>query len=92
MGKLNLEHLPQIHDLKIHTNFYNDVITGRKKFEIRKNDRDYQEGDLVILHEIEEDNLAQWHTGEKVKMKITYITDYAQQNGYVVLGIEPWDE
>lgn len=88
--KFILKHLPQIHDLKIQKNFYKDVITGRKTFEIRKNDRDFQVGDLLNLQEIDEDNQAQLFTGEEVKMKITYITDFAQQNGYVVLGIEPW--
>ena len=91
MYKLNLNHLPQIHKLKILTKYYDAVLDGRKKFEIRKNDRDFRVGDMLILQEYKEGNLAGWFTGEEEKMRITYITDYAQKDGYVVLGIEKWE-
>lgn len=36
-------------ELKLDTKFYDDVKSGRKDFEIRKNDRDYQVGDILKL-------------------------------------------
>ena len=39
--------LPKIHinhDLKINTKFFNDVISGRKLFELRRSDRGFEEG------------------------------------------------
>ncbi|WP_413509706.1 DUF3850 domain-containing protein [Carnobacterium maltaromaticum] len=57
-----------------------------KKFEIRKNDRDYKVGDILILKEYISHDYR--YTGYIFKVEITYMTDYAQQDGYVVLGIE----
>lgn len=81
----------KVHELKIGSEFYEAVKDGRKKFEIRKNDRNYQEGDILILKKY--DPLIQLFSGEIVKVEITYMTDYAQQDGYVVLGIEEiWED
>lgn len=76
----------KVHELKIGSEFFEAVKDGRKKFEIRKNDRNYQEGDILILKEY--DPITQSFSGEIIKVEITYMTDYAQQDGYVVLGIE----
>ena len=35
------------HKLKLNIDFCDDVLSGRKNFEIRKNDRDYQKGDHI---------------------------------------------
>ena len=37
----------KIHKLKIKDKYYQDLIRGRKLFELRKNDRDYKVGDLI---------------------------------------------
>ncbi|PCE09873.1 DUF3850 domain-containing protein [Enterococcus hirae] len=47
-------------------------------------DRDYKVGDRLYLREWNGENF----TGDSYKAEITYITDYMQKNGYVVLGIE----
>lgn len=73
----------KIHELKILPEYFDAVISGRKRFEIRKNDRDYKVGDQLILKEWSQDN----YTGDSYKAEITYITDYMQKNGYVVMGI-----
>lgn len=41
----------QTHELKIHPRYFKDVMLGIKKFEIRLNDRNYQERDNLILKE-----------------------------------------
>lgn len=41
----------RVHDLKTWPEFYGDVITGLKTHEIRRNDRDYQRGDVLLLRE-----------------------------------------
>lgn len=78
---------PKVHELKIEPIYFKDVKSGLKKFEIRKNDRDYQVGDVVALHEYDPSGAES--TGNSLRTRITYLTDYAQQDGYVVLGIEP---
>ena len=39
----------KIHKLKLDTRYFNNVKSGKKKFEIRKNDRDFQVGDILEL-------------------------------------------
>lgn len=74
------------HGLKIYQEYFEAVKDGRKKFEIRKNDRDYNVGDILVL--LEYDKYYEAFTGEKITVEITYMTGFAQQDGYVVLGIE----
>ena len=40
------------HYLKIETEFFQAIEKGRKKFEIRKNDRDFKVYDMVYLSEV----------------------------------------
>lgn len=77
----------KIHDLKIEKKFFNDVITEKKKFEVRKNDRDYQVNDILTLNEYDKDK--QIYTGRQVSAKILYILDDDTflKEGYVVLSI-----
>lgn len=45
-----------IHELKISPEYYMDVVSGVKPFEIRKNDRDFKVGDCVKLNEYDAEN------------------------------------
>lgn len=73
-----------IHELKIKPEYFKAVESGIKKFEIRKNDRGYNLHDLLILQEYKNGKF----TGNKCSVIVTYITDYAQKDDFVVLGIE----
>ncbi|EIR8761535.1 DUF3850 domain-containing protein [Enterococcus faecalis] len=75
---------PIIHELKILPEYFEAVVSGNKRFEIRKNDRNYKKGDILRLNEYQDGQ----YTGDVHVAEITYITDYAQQDGYVVLGIK----
>ncbi|MGL3053002.1 DUF3850 domain-containing protein [Enterococcus faecalis] len=79
-----VEKEPTIHELKILPEYFEAVVSGNKRFEIRKNDRNYKKGDILRLNEYQEGQ----YTGDVHVAEITYITDYAQQDGYVVLGIK----
>lgn len=70
-------------DLKVLPKYYEAQVRGYKNFEIRKNDRNFKVGQHLKLREWDKDI---GYTGRSVLVKITYITDYAQQDGYVVLG------
>ena len=59
------------HKLKLAKMFFEDVRLGRKSFELRKNDRDYQIGDILELREM--DNGEQ--TGRVIEKEITYILE-----------------
>lgn len=83
---------PTIHELKVWPRYFKPIIEGRKKFEIRKNDRNFAEGDVVILREwvldrSRSDDGDGYYTGRQVRKRVGFITDYAQQPGYVVFGL-----
>lgn len=73
------------HVLKTVQPYFEDVAMGYKTFEIRKNDRDFQKGDFLLLIEWNQDKKI---PGSFLTTKIKYITDYGQKDGYVILGIE----
>ena len=79
------------HSLKLRQPYYADVESGKKTFEIRKADRNYEVGDVLILEEVEcANDLSYRFTGRNLLRRIVYITDFMQRAGYVVLGIEPY--
>ncbi|WP_196607129.1 ASCH/PUA domain-containing protein [Pectinatus frisingensis] len=73
-----------IHKLKILPEYFEQVVTGNKSFEIRRNDRNFQIGDRLYLQELDGEKF----TGRLTVRTITYITDYAQKENYVVMGIK----
>lgn len=65
------------------------VKSGAKPFEVRRNDRDYQVGDTVVLHEWNPG--SERYTGRKLDRRITYILaggQFGVEQGYVVLGLK----
>ncbi|WP_276804754.1 DUF3850 domain-containing protein [Lactobacillus hominis] len=76
------------HKLKILPEYFMPQIEGIKNFEIRKNDRKYQIGDVLELKEF--NPKTQVFTGRKAFVEVTYKTNYMQKPGYVVLGTKPY--
>lgn len=84
------------HELKTDPEVFQAVVDLTKSFEIRLNDRDYQEGDVLILKETK-------HTGEEMKAGapleytgdeeracVTYILRgpiYGLAEGWVIMSI-----
>lgn len=80
----------KIHEVKTWIRFEQDIITARKNFEVCKDDRDYQVGD-VIKHKFWNEDLEQY-TGKEYTQLITYYLEGGQfgiQDGYCVLGVTP---
>lgn len=75
-----------LHALKIKTKFLNEIIIGNKTFEVRKNDRNFKEGDFLGLNEIDPNGQ---YTGFCHVVKVTYILSDPEyvKDGYVILGI-----
>lgn len=75
----------QIHQLKIGASFFEDVYTGEKSFELRKNDRDYKVGDILELMEYADGQ----YTGRSIKVCITYILEdhTGLEDGYCIMAV-----
>jgi len=75
----------KIHYLKTSAQYWKDVQEGRKKFEIRVNDRDFVVGDTLILQEYRDKDV----TGREIICTVEYILSYPPLTGenVVVLGI-----
>lgn len=78
--------LNKIHDLDIYPEYFEPVNERIKNFEIRRNRAGFRVGDILLLREYRPE--TEHYTGRVISRTITYITDYAQQEGYVVLGIK----
>lgn len=59
-----------IHKLKTIQPFFDHVKQGYKSFEIRKNDRDFKVGDILILQEYDAQN--QNYSGEELVREVLY--------------------
>ena len=88
----------KLHELKILHPYLIDVTIGNKTFELRKNDRDYQEGDLIRFIDIGEDDTTTtkcWYEpniDENTLYRITYVLKDVEKYGldkdYCILAIK----
>lgn len=77
------------HKLKIKEDFANAILACEKRFEIRKNDRGFQRGDLIEFVVVDDKGVAHHHEIDMHLYQINYVMNgYGLKNGYVVFGIE----
>src|SRR4051812_37249283 len=81
-------------ELKTWPEFYENILDGRKTFDIRENDRGFKVGDTLLLREYEitpeqynRSPRTGYYTGRQLRVEVTYLTDFAQREGYVVMAI-----
>lgn len=76
----------QVHHIRIGTSFFDDVCSGKKSFELRKNDRGYEQGDILEMSEFTNGK----YTGRSVRAQVTYILeDFAGlKEGYCIMAIK----
>jgi len=75
---------------KIWPEYFELVLAGKKKFELRLNDFDLKEGDILILEEW--DPKSKQYTGRKIEKKVDYILkfkldDFGQENSIKENGL-----
>ena len=81
-----------LHTLKLNIRYIFDIEFGYKKFEVRKNDRDFRVGDIIKFIGVDDNGKIIDYA--LPYYQITYILkDFPQglKKGYVVLGIEEDD-
>ncbi len=87
----------RVHELKTWPEHFAGLADGTKTFEIRKNDRGFRVGDILVLREWSKYTPPSEHySGREFRFSVTYIlkdTGFLQP-GYVCMGIqkhkEPW--
>ena len=75
------------HKLKILSKYFNDILSRKKTFEVRFDDRDYKENDKLLFREIDEINYD--YTGREVCVDVLYVLrgDYCK-TGYCIMSIQ----
>lgn len=71
---------------KILPEYFDDVLEGRKLFELRKDEDDIQVGDFLILNEWD----GYKYTGRSLKFTVIYVLrnvpEYGLKDGYCIIG------
>lgn len=86
-----------IHQVKCWPAYFQRVVSGEKPFEIRRDDRGYQRGDILLLAEWDPEGSpmgAGRYTGAEHRAEITWILTGGQfglEPGYVAMGLRPLD-
>lgn len=77
----------KVHELKTVQPFFDMIFYGRKRFELRKNDRDFNFDDILVLREYEPGHDR--YTGCKINVRVTsMLQNYpGLEEGYCILSI-----
>lgn len=76
----------KIHQIRLSSKYFDDVCSGKKSFELRKNDRNYKVGDILEMTEFKDGK----NTGRTVRVAVTYILeDYTGiEDDYCIMAIK----
>jgi hypothetical protein len=77
------------HIIKCKPEFFKPLLARVKTAEVRENDRDYQVGDILTIHEFDT-NTADGYTGRNTIRTVTHVLKdfHAVNKNYVVLSIK----
>lgn len=77
----------KIHNLKTLPEYFAPALFDKKNFELRKDDREYEVGDLVRLDEWNGTDYTGRTTGaRKIKYILRNCEQYGLKDGYCILG------
>jgi len=87
--RLIKEAVKQKHNIKILKCYADEVVKGTKTFEVRKNDRNYKEGDIIQFDCIDSEGNKIAHDINSISYKIAYVlSGWGIQDGWVAFGIK----
>lgn len=77
-----------LHKLKITPQYFRDVCYNNKRFELRRDDRDYKVGDTLILEEYENGKYtgSSFSPDKPIQYILRDCEEYGLQKGYCILG------
>lgn len=65
---------------KIWVGYYEELLLGKKKYDLRLGDFEVKEGDSLLLREWDKDKKE--YTGRELKKKVTYVRKFDVNNLY----------
>lgn len=80
-----------VHYLKVLPAYWEPLLTGQKTFEVRRDDRGFQTGDLLSLRRWDPQYHCFTSSAQPINKRIKYILTGGQfgiEPGYVVMGLE----
>jgi hypothetical protein len=79
----------KMHELKCFPQFFQPIVSGVKTFEVRLNDRNFKENDILQLREW--DNVKEVYTSREIMVRVTYVLlpqdGLGIYSGYCIMGI-----
>lgn len=85
-GNIVSERSTKNHCIKIQPQFFEAVMRGDKRFELRKNDRDYRVGEAFKLQEYAEGEFTGRCFREVIKYVLKDCPEYGLKDGYCIFG------
>jgi len=82
-----------LHELKTHSGPFNDLWQGRKSFELRKNDRGFGQGDVLLLREYDPPHADAdcGYSGRALIALVVHLIEgprYGLQDGFVCMSVK----
>lgn len=85
---MGIRYKMKTHELKCWPKFFWRLQDGTKLFEYRENDRNFQVGDQLLIHEY--DPVIRQYCGNQLLFEITYILQHEMNipQGYCILSLK----
>lgn len=76
----------RVHQIRLSSQYFDDVCSGKKSFEFRKNDRNYKVGDILEMTEFKDGK----NTGRTVRVIVTYFLNgfTGMEDDYCIMAIK----
>lgn len=78
---------PGVHDIKCDTGPFWLMYRGKKPFDIRQNDRNYQIGDILIIREHDRET-GNYIGPYIVALVLSTLVGYGIEDGYIAMGLD----
>lgn len=89
---IRIRQAPVVHELKCWKGFFEDMLNGKKTFDVRRDDRHYHVGD--VLRQLEywpnADEVGGTYTGREIRQRVDYVMRGPQlglERGWVVMSV-----
>jgi len=76
-----------LHTLKTESEYFEPILSRKKNFELRLNDRDFQVGDILRLEEVKDGRFTGRNTYRIVSYVLKEVPNFGLKEGHAILGM-----